>query len=104
MRIIELDGSTWKTPRDFQQALFDAIEQGYPHGMGVDAFIDSMIWRGMGVPEPPYIIQVVNLAGVPGQVRDEVALMIAALGWARRERVESQGIDVEVSMVAPDLS
>ena len=104
MRIIQLDGSSWKTPLDFYQALFDAIEQGYPHGMGVDAFIDSMIYRGMGGIEPPYMIRVVNLTGTPKAVRDDVSMMITALQDARQERAENYGVDVEVSIVAPELS
>jgi len=61
MRIIELDGANWETPLDFLQALYEGIEQGRPHGFGVDAFVDSMIWRGMGGIEPPYIVRVANV-------------------------------------------
>ena len=103
MRVIQLDGSTWKKPIDFYQALFDGIEQGYPHGMNVNAFIDSMIWRGMGGIEPPYRIEVMHLAGVPEDVCQEVSVMIAALREARQGRIESWGDDVEVSMVASEL-
>jgi len=103
MRILQLDGSAWKKPLDFYQALFDAIEQGYPHGMNINAFIDSMIWRGMGGIEPPYKIEVVHLAHVPEEVREEVLVMIAALKEARQDRIKSWGDDVEVSMVAPGL-
>jgi len=104
MRIIQLDGSAWKKPLDFYQALFDGIEQGYPHGMGVNAFIDSMIWRGMGGVEPPYLVLVTNLTGVPKEVCEEISFMVSALQEARQERFERQGIDVEVSISAPELT
>ena len=104
MRVIKLDGSEWKTPIDFAQPLFDAIEQGYPHGLSVNAFIDSMIYRGMGGIEPPYTIRIVNLVGTPQEVRDYISMHIQAIRDARQERAEMYGVDVEVSISAPELS
>jgi len=72
--------------------------------MGVNAFIDSMIWRGMDGIEPPYTILVTNLTGVPAEVCDEVALMVSAIREARQERFENQGVDVEVCISAPELA
>ena len=104
MRVIRLDGSAWKKPLDFYQALFDGIEQGYPHGKNVNAFVDSMIWRGMGGVEPPYTVLVTNLAEVPAEICEEVSYMISAIREARRQRLELWGVDVEVSISAPELA
>jgi hypothetical protein len=104
LRIIELDGSGWKTPLDFLQSLHDGIEQGPPHGMSPDAFVDSMIWRGMGGAEPPYTVRVINLKSVPDEVTNEVLLMISTIEQARQWRLENTGVDVNVSISAPELS
>jgi hypothetical protein len=104
LRVIELDGSAWKTCHDFYQSLFDGIEQGYPHGKNPNAFIDSMIWRGMGGIEPPYTVRVVNLKSAPKEIRDEVAYMVSVITEARKWRfAHGDGVDIEVSIVAPDL-
>jgi hypothetical protein len=111
LRIIDLNAQNWKTPLDFYEALIDALygpieslfggaAQGYPFpiGMSVNGFVDSMIWRGMGGIEPPYTVQIISLEQAPKDVIEEVALLASAIESARRERFESQGIDVEVSI------
>jgi hypothetical protein len=103
MRIIQLDGKDWKTPVDFLQALFEGIEQGYPHGLSIDAFVDSMIWGGMGGIEPPYTVQVVNVGGAPKAVVDEVIALSSAISEARIERRTRDGADVDVAVQCPEL-
>jgi hypothetical protein len=104
MRIIELDGRGWTTSLDFVEALYNGIEQGFPHGWSPDAFIDSMIWRGMGGVEPPYMVAVTNIKDAPGEVKSYVALMITAIREAREDRLRRDGTNIEVSISAPDLS
>src|SRR5262245_47461099 len=104
MRIIELDGQAWKTPLDFVQALYEGIGQGYPHGLSIDAFVDSMIWRGMGGVEPPYTVRVVNVGAAPKAVTDAVVALSSAIREARDERRISDGVDVDVAISCPDLS
>jgi hypothetical protein len=104
MRIIELDGRLWKTPVDFVHALYEGIEQGHPHGHSPDAFADSMIWRGMGGVEPPYVVKVINVKNAPSDVRDYVSLMASIIAEARKERFNRDGTDIEVSIVAPDIA
>ncbi len=104
MRIIEVDGSGWSEPLDFYNALFEAIEQGYPHGVNLNAFIDSMVWRGMGGIEPPYVVSVVGLKSAPDVVKEEVQVMATALAEAREERLARDGIDIDVSISTPDFA
>jgi hypothetical protein len=104
LRIIELDGTGWKTPVDFMRALYDGIEQGHTHGMSPDAFIDSMIHRGMGGVEPPYLIRIVNLETAPPEVTGQVTMLASLLAKARQQRHENQGIDVEVSITVSQIS
>ncbi len=103
MRIVTLDGQHWRTPLDFHQSLFVGIEQGHPHGLSVDAFVDSMVWRGMGGLEPPYRVVIINIAGAPQDVKDEVSLLASTVAEARRERFICQGVDVEVSIACVEL-
>ena len=104
MRIIELDGANWKAPLEFLEALYEGIEQGHPHGLGIDAFVDSMIWRGMGGVEPPYAIRIVNVGSAPKAVTDEIVATSLAIREARRERLSWDGVDVEVTISCPELS
>jgi hypothetical protein len=99
MRMIELDAKG-KTPLDFLQSLAGALGSCEGHGMSADAFVDSMIWGGMNSVEPPYIVQIKNIASAPREVADCVSLMISAIKAARRERVQCRGEDIEVSISA----
>ncbi len=103
MRVVQLDGKNWKTGRDVLEALFEGIEQGYPHGLSIDAFIDSMIWRGMGGIEPPYTVQIVNVSDAPNEVIDEVRVLTSAIREALFDRRERTGIDVDVTVSCPEL-
>src|SRR5262245_4760911 len=103
MRVVQLDGKDWKTARDVLAALFEGIEQGYPHGLSIDAFVDSMIYRGMGGIEPPYTIQVVNVKDAPKPVIDEIMALSSAIREARLERRASDGVDVDVAVTCPEL-
>ncbi len=104
MRIVEMDGSLWKSPLDFYVALREAIDQNeYNFGLSVDAFLEAMVWMDLGGLKPPYELRILNLAGAPDAVRSEVALMISLVAEARQENVQEYGVDVEVSISAPDL-
>jgi hypothetical protein len=98
MRLIELDAAGWKSPIDFLQALKVALGSSKGHGMSPAAFVDSMIWGGMNDVEPPYVIRITDIRGVPKEVADCVALMISVIQEARRDRLQRRGDDIEVSI------
>jgi Barstar (barnase inhibitor) len=54
----EIDGSDWRSVKDFLMALRAAIGAPDEHGSNVNAFIDSMIWVGINQTEPPYEIRI----------------------------------------------
>lgn len=61
---LELDASSWKTAQDFRLALKTAIGAPEWHGDIVGAFLDSMFGGGVNALQPPYVIKVVNTAGL----------------------------------------
>jgi hypothetical protein len=98
MRLIELDGGEWKTPLDFLQSLADAIGSPEWHGMSPDAFVDSMIWGGINSVQPPYTVQIKNIANAPTEVADFVSLMASVIKEARQERFQRRGDNIEVNI------
>ena len=98
MRLIELDGGGWKNPLDFLQSLADAIGSPEWHGMSPDAFVDSMIWGGINSVEPPYTVQIKNIANAPTKVADFVSLMASVIKEGRQERFRQRGDNIEVSI------
>jgi hypothetical protein len=99
MRLIELDAQGWKAPLDFLCSLADAIGSPEWHGMTPDAFVDSMIWGGVNSVQPPYTVQIKNIATAPREVADYVSLVGSVIGEARQERFRRRGdiVDVNIS-------
>lgn len=104
MRVIRLDGGEWKTSLDFLEALLDAIEQGRPHGLSLDAFVDSMVYGGMGGAEPPYTIEIFNVADAPPTVVEEIIALSSAIEEARMTRRSREGVDIDVTVSCPELA
>ena len=104
MDAIELDASGWKTPLDFLRALRAAIGAPEWHGWNPAAFVDSMIWGGINSIDPPYLIKVINTPGVPSEVINYISLMASVIKAGREWRCTHRGTDIEVSLVAPELS
>lgn len=100
MRLIELDGKGWNSPLDFLRSLKAALGSPEGHGMSPDAFVDSMIYGGMNSIEPPYVVRIANISGVPKEVADCISLMISVLQEARQERLHRRGDDIEISIEA----
>jgi hypothetical protein len=100
MRLIELDGKRWNSPLDFLRSLKAALGSPEGHGMSPDAFVDSMIYGGMNSIEPPYVVRITNISGVPKEVADCISLMISVLQEARQERLQRRGDDIEISIEA----
>jgi RNAse (barnase) inhibitor barstar len=96
MRTIRLDGSDWVDWMDFHDALLQALQPRGGHGASIDAFIDSMIYGGMLKVEPPYEIVVENVTSP--DMRRNVEDLSAALARARQERLDNQGVDMEVTL------
>ena len=61
-----------------------------------------MIYGGMNSVEPPYVVRITNIGGLPKEGADHISLMISVIQEARQERLQRRGDDIEVSMSAED--
>jgi Barstar (barnase inhibitor) len=82
MKILELDASGWKTPLDFYDGLFAAVEAPWWHGTNLDALIDSMVHGDINAIEPPYKIVVTGTDTMSASAASELAAAILAIGDA----------------------
>lgn len=98
MRIINLNGKNWKTAGDFYTALLAAIGAPEKHARNVNALIDTMIWGGDAVVQPPYEVRVSGTAKLPDHDRHEIELLARLLAEARSEFRNRRGSDIEVSL------
>jgi hypothetical protein len=98
MDIIELDASSWKTADDFRSALKAALGAPQWHGDIVGAFLDSIFGGGMNALKPPYVITVVNTAGLAPEVKELILDFSSAIRETRARRLARIGEDVAVSL------
>ncbi|WP_458156694.1 barstar family protein [Bradyrhizobium sp. 18BD] len=98
MHIIELDASSWKNADDFRSALKSAIGAPTWHGDIVGAFLDSIFGGGMNALRPPYLIRIVNVAGVPLELRETIQDFSSAIEDTRIRRLARIGEDVAVRL------
>lgn len=101
MKSIELDASQWSDAKDVYGALLPAIGAPDWHGTSVNALIDSMIYGGINVVEPPFTISVSGLDSANATARDHIKGVFDALaqegaclendGNIIRLRIESYG-------------
>ena len=98
MRVIEIDGSSWRKAWEFCDALCLAIKAPQGHGSSPDAFTDSMIWGGMNGLEAPYVVRIVGTERAPKEVSDYIELVRTALVEGREDRRSSGRGDMELSL------
>jgi hypothetical protein len=98
MKTIEIDASGWKTTLDFASALKAALGSPDWHGTRAAAFIDSMVAGGINTLEPPYVIKVVNTAGLESEVMKFIQDVSAWVEDTRVRRLARTGEDVAVSL------
>ncbi|PWE75813.1 hypothetical protein XF30_02660 [Bradyrhizobium sp. SUTN9-2] len=98
MRTVELDASTWKTAQDFRSSLKAAIGAPEWHGDIVAAFLDSIFGGGMNALKPPYIIKIVNTAGLAPDVMELIRDLSSRMEETRRRRFARTGEDVAASL------
>src|SRR3954447_15519524 len=98
MNTIELDARSWKTPHDFRSALKAALGAPEWHGDIVGAFLDSIFGGGMNALKPPYVIKIVNTAGLVPEVKEMVRDFSSAIAETRARRLARIGEDVVVRL------
>jgi hypothetical protein len=95
MKVVALDASQARTPKQFAKLLQEAIDAIPGHGSSIEAFVDSMVFGTMSNLSPPYRIEV---SGLSGEAEAFARRLAEALGQARLERRTRRGEDVEVSL------
>ena len=101
MRIIELDAGGCTTPLDFLDALGRAIGSHH-RPTSPNAFVDSMIWGGMGSVKRPYTVRVVGTSKVNSEVKKEIEILAQVIKDARLWRYNHRHDDVKVAIeIAP---
>ncbi|WP_153227274.1 hypothetical protein [Bradyrhizobium yuanmingense] len=98
MRTVELDASTWKTAQDFRSGLKAAIGAPEWHGDMLAAFLDSIFGGGMNALKPPYIIKIVNAAGLAPDVMELIRDLSSRMEETRIRRLARTGEDVAASL------
>jgi hypothetical protein len=99
MQIIELDARAWFGVIDFYAALKSAVRSPILP-TSIDAWLDVLVWGGMGAMEPPYTIRVTNTSDINPVVRDEISLlaeMVAnARTWQRDQRQPETRVSIRI--------
>lgn len=98
MRIIELDASGLRDVLDFTRALCALLGSPGWHGQSIDAFIDSMVWGGIDKAEPPYMVRIVNTAGLTAETRDWIETLRVELIDSCAEYKEREGEEISVGI------
>jgi RNAse (barnase) inhibitor barstar len=96
IRTIELDAKNWTNAPDFYSALLAALGAPKGHGRNLNALIDSMVWGGMNLVEPPCTIRILQTQGLSKDVRDEIEMVKDAIAQARRDFRLRRGSDIEI--------
>ncbi len=96
MKTIALDASTWTTPVDFYEALRVVVGAPEWHGLGPDAFLDSMNWHDeINAQKSPYTLKVEGLGQAPRPVQAEV---VALANLLRKAGAHDLGSDLHVEL------
>ncbi|MBC9878971.1 barstar family protein [Bradyrhizobium sp. INPA01-394B] len=96
MRIIELNASSWRTWRDFYDALLAALGAPEGHGRNLNALIDSMVWAGMNAVEAPYTFRISGGEELSRDMIAEIDEISRAIAAACEERRALGRGDVEI--------
>ena len=96
MQTLELDGSRWRSERDFYNALAAALGSVDWHGRNSDAFLETMIYYlDLNSVQPPYEVVIRNAPEKLAPFLQDFASWVAE---ARQDRNDDPewGDDVEV--------
>ncbi len=98
LHTMDFDPGSWRTAQDFRLALKTAIGAPEWHGDIVGAFLDSIFGGDMNALKPPYVIRVVNTAGLVPEVKEMVRDFSSAIAETRARRLARIGEDVVVRL------
>lgn len=96
MKSIDIDGSRWTSPLEFFNGLKDALGGFDGHGLGFDAFIDTMVYHHeLLTVQPPYVVCIQH---PPPQIETTVEELAHYVVEAREWRKANWGDDADVAI------
>ena len=101
MRVIELDGSSWRTFDDLYDALLPALGAPDWHGRNINALIDSMGTGSINEVEPPYMIKIGRDDAMPAELRDFLRDLGRYLDERTKWHFENYGEERVIHLVLP---
>jgi hypothetical protein len=69
VRVIEIDGRSWRSIDDLYGGLFVALDAPAWHGRNINALIDSMGTGSINGIEPPYLLKIRGVPDWPSELR-----------------------------------
>lgn len=91
MRLLRLNGRSWKTTDDFYDAFFRAVGAPDWHGRNFNALRDSITIGSINEVELPYAIQISGLSQMPTEVLHAVQEFCKLI-----KEFRSEGYEVDV--------
>ena len=98
MKEIALDASRWRTFDDLFASIFRALGAPDWHGASVDALIDSMVYGGINELEPPYVLDICGVDGLPEELRSFLVDLRRFIAEHVARTVRVHGEQVAVSL------
>jgi hypothetical protein len=100
MKSIDIDGSRWTSPLEFFNGLKDALGGFDGHGLGFDAFIDTMVYHHeLLTVQPPYVVRIHH---PHPQIEPTVKELARYVVEAREWRKTNWGDDADVAICIAD--
>jgi hypothetical protein len=100
MRIVELHADGWVTAVDFLNALGKAIGAPDWHGLGVNAFLDTMVYHDdINALKRPYTIRISGAGRAKPEVQDKIRFLVQVIN---EHSAPDRGGDLEVTMRIED--
>ena len=96
MRVIEIDGSDWRTPLDALEGMLSALGAPDWHGRNLNALSESIVYGGINSLEAPFSIRIQGTKGLPESVREMLSELAGAVADALAERRARNSEDLEI--------
>ncbi|GEP61662.1 barstar family protein [Reyranella soli] len=94
MRVIEVDGRSWRSIVDVYDGLVRALGGSESYGRSINALMELIVWD-QSEPVAPYLIRVTGVRTQSAEIRSEVDFIQRALLEDRSACRAQNGYDIE---------
>ena len=102
MRTLDLRADSWKSARDFYEALgracYEFDGRAVPNVCNINGLLELLVWNVSSRGNPPSAVRILGASNAPSIIQDEIALTQRHLAEAREESLRRRGFDVEVRL------